>query len=91
MSVDKLSIPPSSNGKRISGTSPCLAGDDAARERVDAIYGLASTLSVAYLDAAERAGKSLLADLNPAILSSAFDAIALLAVDASRALEDGAQ
>ena len=91
MSVDKLTIAPKSTGIRIAGTSPILAGEDAARERIDAIYGLASTLSVAYLDAAERAGKSLLADLNPAVLSSAFDAIALLAVDASRALEDGDQ
>ena len=79
---------PSDDDWTIAGITPYLSGDDAALERLEAIFGLATTLAVAHRDARQLGTKSGLANLNPATLSAAFDGIALLAVDATRVLRD---
>ena len=90
MTITKITPPamPSRDEMSIAGITPYLAGDDAALERLEAIFGLATTLAVAHRDARQLGTKSDLANLNPATLAAAFDGLALLAVDATRVLRD---
>jgi hypothetical protein len=83
-----IRVKPESEDFTIAGVRPSMKGEDAAIARLQAIYGIASVMSMANIDARAHAGNSDFENINPELMAAAWDGVSLLAADAARALQD---